>query len=101
MTPALNVPPGTIFHMDNIHALRGINSSTIDLIATDPPFNTGRNREAVGGKYPDQWLWNEKFTLHGWIRYATSTAPSPRSSNRPCTPTQRTSVRSYASWPSG
>ena len=29
--------------MDNILALRGINSATIDLIATDPPYNTGRN----------------------------------------------------------
>ncbi len=58
-SPTLNVVPGTIFHMDNILALRGINSGTIDLIATDPPFNTGRNREAVGGQYPDQWLWDE------------------------------------------
>ena len=58
-SPTLNVVPGTIFHMDNILALRGINSGTIDLIATGPPFNTGRNREAVGGQYPDQWLWDE------------------------------------------
>ena len=30
-----------------------MNSSTVDLIATDPPFNTGRNREGKGGKSPD------------------------------------------------
>ena len=59
-SPILNVVPGTIFHMDNIRALRGINSSTIDLIATDPPYNTGRNREAVGGQYPGQWWWVEE-----------------------------------------
>ena len=55
----LNVVPGTIYHMDNLDALRGMNSSIIDLIATDPPFNTGRNRESVGGKYVDQWRWEE------------------------------------------
>ena len=33
MTPSnLNVPPGTIFHMDNLLALNGMNSSIIDLI---------------------------------------------------------------------
>ena len=36
--------------MDNLAALRGMNSSTVDLIATDPPFNTGLNREGKGGK---------------------------------------------------
>ena len=55
----LNFVPGTIFHMDNLDALRGMNSNTIDLIATDPPYNTGRNREGKGGKYPDQWLWDD------------------------------------------
>ena len=55
----LNVVPGTIYHMDNLDALRGMNSSIVDLIATDPPFNTGRNRESVGGKYVDQWRWEE------------------------------------------
>ena len=55
----LNFAPGTIFHMDNLEALRGMNSNMVDLIATDPPFNTGRNREAVGGKYPDQWRWGD------------------------------------------
>ena len=53
----LNFSPSTVFHMDNLDALRGMNSETVDLIATDPPFNTGRNRESVGGKYVDQWRW--------------------------------------------
>ena len=55
----LNFAPGTVFHMDNLEALRGMNSNTIDLIATDPPFNTGRNRESVGGKYVDQFRWGD------------------------------------------
>lgn len=64
--PNFNVTPGTGFHMDNLLALRGMNSSIIDLIAMDLPFNTGRNREAVGGQYSDQWFWVEK--IHGpWM----------------------------------
>ena len=55
----LNFSPGTVFHMDNLEALRGMNSNTVDLIATDPPFNTGRNREGKGGQYPDQWRWGD------------------------------------------
>ena len=62
----LNVVPGTIYHMDNLDALRGMNSGIIDLIATDPPFNTGRNRESVGGKYVDQWRWEENVH-RSWI----------------------------------
>ena len=51
----LNFAPGTIFHMDNLdlEALRGMNSNTIDLIATDPPFNTNRNREGKGRQVPE------------------------------------------------
>ena len=45
--------------MDNLAALRGMNSSIVDLIATAPSFNTGRNREGKGGKYPDQWRWGD------------------------------------------
>ena len=29
----------TLFHGDNFDFLRGMNSDTVDLIATDPPFN--------------------------------------------------------------
>ena len=32
----LNFAPGTILHMDNLEALRGMNSNTVDLIATAP-----------------------------------------------------------------
>ena len=61
----------TLYEMDNLEVLRGINSNSIDLIATDPPFNTKRNRSGTAGFYvdkwkygdtdklPDQWKWNE------------------------------------------
>ena len=37
----------TLFHGDNLAVLRGMNSETVDLIATDPPFNKGRDFHAT------------------------------------------------------
>ncbi len=36
--PTLNVQNRTLFHGDNLPFLRGINSNTIHLIATDPGY---------------------------------------------------------------
>ena len=33
----------TLFHGDNLTFLRAMNSGSVDLIATDPPFNKGRD----------------------------------------------------------
>ena len=33
----------TLFHGDNLGFLRAMNSESVDLIATDPPFNKGRD----------------------------------------------------------
>ena len=44
--------------------LRGINSATIDLIATDPPFNKSRDFHATpdslakGARFEDRWSWD-------------------------------------------
>ena len=52
-----------MFHGDNLRFLRGMNSETIDLIATDPPFNKGRDFHATpdslasGAKFQDRWSW--------------------------------------------
>ena len=34
-----------------------MDDKSIDLIATDPPFNTGRNRSNSAGSYEDNWKW--------------------------------------------
>ena len=72
-----NFPDNTIYELDNLDVLRGMNSGTVDLIATDPPFNTKRNRSGTAGFYvdnwkwgntgilPDQWAWNEVHPL--WL----------------------------------
>ena len=45
--------------LDNLPVLRGMNSETVDLIATDPPFNTKRNRSGTAGFYEDNWKWGD------------------------------------------
>ena len=53
----------TLYHGDNLPFLRGINSETIDLIATDPPFNKGKDFHATpdslakGARFQDRWSW--------------------------------------------
>ena len=54
----------TLYHHDNLDVLRGLNSDTFDLIATDPPFNKGRDfyatpdSLAAGAKFTDRWSWD-------------------------------------------
>ena len=45
--PNPNFQNRSLYQMDNRAVLRGINSGTIDLIATDPPFNKGRDFHAL------------------------------------------------------
>ena len=46
-----NFKDNTLYEMDNLVVLRGMNSETVDLIATDPPFNTSRSRAGTAGFY--------------------------------------------------
>ena len=54
----------TLYHCDNLEVLKGINSATIDLIATDPPFNKSRDFHATpdslakGARFEDRWSWD-------------------------------------------
>ena len=61
--PAQNFPNNILYEMDNLDVLRGMNSDTIDLIATDPPFNTRRNRAGTAGFYVDNWRWGDTGIL--------------------------------------
>ena len=55
----------TLFHGDNLGFLQGLNSGSVHLIATDPPFNKGRDFHATpdslaaGGSFEDRWSWDE------------------------------------------
>ena len=81
-----NFPDNALFLADNLEVLRGINTGTVDLIATDPPFNTQRNRSGTAGFYvdnwkwgdtgilPDQWKWNEVHPA--WLEQIADAEPS-------------------------
>ena len=70
----------TLFHGDNLAFLRGMNSETVDLIATDPPFNKGRDFHATpdslasGAKFQDRWSW-ERDVHQEWIDQITDDYP--------------------------
>lgn len=60
----LNIAPQTLMQGDNLAFLRAINSECIDLIATDPPFNKGKDFHATpdslaaGASFHDRWSWD-------------------------------------------
>lgn len=53
----------TMFVGENLDFMRAMDSETIDLIATDPPFNKGRDFHATpesiakGARFQDRWKW--------------------------------------------
>lgn len=63
--PERNYANRTLYHGDNLDFLRGMNTGTVDLIATDPPFKKGRDfhadpdSTASGASFPDRWRWDE------------------------------------------
>ena len=70
----------TLFHGDNLPFLRGMDSETVDLIATDPPFNKGRDFHATpdslakGAKFQDRWSW-ERDVHEEWTDQITDDHP--------------------------
>ena len=55
----------TLYHGDNLDFMRRMNSNSVHLIATDPPFNKGKDFHATpdslakGGKFEDRWSWDK------------------------------------------
>ena len=53
----------TLFRGDNIHFLRAMRDNSVHLIATDPPFNKGKDFHATpdslakGASFHDRWSW--------------------------------------------
>ena len=63
----------TLFIKDNLPVLRGLDSKSVDLIATDPPFNkgvkdfSGKTKAGVEVSYKDVWNWDDD--VHDdWIK---------------------------------
>ena len=70
----------TLFHGDNLDFLRAMNTGTVDLIATDPPFNKGRDFHATpdslasGASFQDRWSW-QKDVHPEWVDQITDDFP--------------------------
>ena len=70
----------TLFHGDNLRFLRAMNSESVDLIATDPPFNKGRDFHATpdslaaGARFQDRWSW-ERDVHEEWTDQITDDYP--------------------------
>ena len=71
VNPPLNFETGTIWNADNLDVMRGMNSSTVDLIYLDPPFNSARNYSGTGRAKNQKFLdnWNEE-QLKEWNVWA-------------------------------
>ncbi len=63
--PEPNFANRTLYHGDNLDFLRGMNTGTVNLIATDPPFNKSRDFHATpdslaaGAQFQDRWSWHD------------------------------------------
>ena len=70
----------TLFHCDNLPVLRAMNSESVDLIATDPPFNKSRDFHATpdslaaGASFQDRWSW-ERDVHQDWVDQITDDHP--------------------------
>ncbi len=76
-----NFSTRTLFHCDNLPVLRGLNSETVDLIATDPPFNKSRDFHATpdslasGARFSDRWKW-DRDVHPDWIEQISDDWPA-------------------------
>ena len=52
-----------LIHGDNLQTSAQIKSRSVDLIATDPPFNTGETQESVQGSFNDSWAFGENVPI--------------------------------------
>ena len=70
----------TLFRGDNLEFLRAMNSESVHLIATDPPFKKGRDFHATpdsladGASFQDRWSW-EKDVHQEWVDKITDDFP--------------------------
>ncbi|MDE2734892.1 MAG: site-specific DNA-methyltransferase [Gemmatimonadota bacterium] len=56
-----------LYCKDNLSVLRRLPSSSVQLIATDPPFNKGKVFESKGASFSDKWSAIEDYDLPGQV----------------------------------
>ncbi len=73
-------PSGSLHLGDNLPILRGMPDESVDLIATDPPFNTGRHvntqsgRPAADAEFSDRWAWERDVDAE-WLSHVREHCP--------------------------
>ncbi len=78
---APNCTNRTLYYGDNLPFLRGMNSESFHLIATDPPFNKGKDFHATpdslaaGAKFQDRWSWEDDVEGE-WVDRITDDWPA-------------------------
>ena len=71
----------TLYHGDNLPFLRAMNTGSVHLIATDPPFNKGRDFHATpdslatGARFQDRWSWADDVEGE-WVDQITDDWPT-------------------------
>ena len=76
-----NVETPALYLGDNLPILRALPSESIHLIATDPPFNTGReirtdsDRPAANAQFKDKWSW-ERDVDPEWPAHLAEACPT-------------------------
>ena len=100
MTPIVN---RTIFLSDNLPILRDIDSDSIDLIATDPPFNKGvgafegKTKEGRSLSYKDVWSWDDDV-LPEWRESISKEHPALYLSIKAANGTAGKDMGAYLCW---
>ena len=56
-----------LYCKDNLSVLRRLPSASVQLIATDPPFNKGKVFESKGASFSDKWRSIEDYDLPGQV----------------------------------
>ena len=75
-----NFPNRILYHGDNMDFLRGMNSETVHLIATDPPFNKNKDFHATpaslaeGAQFEDRWSWRDDVQPE-WLKSISEEYP--------------------------
>ena len=76
-----NVETPALYLGDNLPILRALPDASVHLIATDPPFNTGReistdsHRPAANAQFKDQWSW-ERDVDPEWPPHLAEACPT-------------------------
>ena len=77
----LQIETPALYQGDNLPILRALPSESIHLIATDPPFNTGReistdsHRPAANAQFRDRWSW-ERDVDPEWPPHLAEACPT-------------------------